>query len=69
MQEAWNAFHIDKSLVSKYMKPLIIGRVKTETEIGSVRSEAVSTNSTHDISLKRCTLLFGKGGRLFGYTF
>lgn len=27
-QEAWNGFHIDKGYVSKFMKSILVGRVK-----------------------------------------
>nr|WAY16342.1 front-end fatty acid desaturase group B [Urechis unicinctus] len=33
--DAWYAFHIDKPFVAKFMKPLIVGRVKHQVEIGT----------------------------------
>ncbi|CAD5124890.1 DgyrCDS13142 [Dimorphilus gyrociliatus] len=30
--DAWTAFHIDRSMVSKYMKPLLVGKLEHSTE-------------------------------------
>ena len=35
LQEAWYAFHTDKPYVSKFMKALLVGRVKENDELGN----------------------------------